>query len=246
MISIVTITKNNYAGLKNTLNSLGGRDNIELEVIIVDANSDDGTAELIRTYSNLNIVHLCESDHGIYDAINKGVKLATKSWVLILNSGDELIIPDLKVLQSLLEDRSNEILGFDCLVNYNGRNFVRSANPALKQKSLPAHCAILARRELYRENLYDTELAYIADVVWIRKAIARYSYTYHSITLSRFNLGGVSNFFPSSNVFVKYINDQYKIGDFRGIVNSIIKFLIQRMMGKGKYLNFYVRKRSKH
>ena len=85
MISVVTITFNNYEELLNTVNSVQG---LPIEHIIVNGGKCEKTANFLKTFTG---IHLSEKDEGISDAFNKGVKLATGDSIVYLNSGDTLI-----------------------------------------------------------------------------------------------------------------------------------------------------------
>lgn len=90
-ISIVTVVLNDRLGLEKTRNSVKGQLNVEIEHIIIDGASSDGTAELAFEYlkdQNINSVVRSERDHGLYDAMNKGVELATGDYIIFLNAGD--------------------------------------------------------------------------------------------------------------------------------------------------------------
>ena len=100
-LSIITINYNNAAGLKKTLDSMAAQTCIDFEHIIVDGASSDGSVEIIREYeqslvSNLsplasNLKWISEQDTGIYNAMNKGVRMAKGEYTLMLNSGDYLV-----------------------------------------------------------------------------------------------------------------------------------------------------------
>ena len=101
-LSIITINYNNAEGLRKTLASVASQTYPNIEHIIVDGASTDGSVEVIREYENqLNITHSTinllwssEPDNGIYDAMNRGIRKATGEYVQILNSGDLLAAPD--------------------------------------------------------------------------------------------------------------------------------------------------------
>lgn len=101
-LSIITINYNNAEGLRKTLASVASQTYPNIEHIIVDGASTDGSVEVIREYENqLNITHSTinllwssEPDNGIYDAMNRGIQRATGDYIQILNSGDLLAAPD--------------------------------------------------------------------------------------------------------------------------------------------------------
>ena len=89
-ITIITVCYNSKDLLSLTLNSVALQDYDDLEYIIIDGKSTDGTLELIESYGNKVSRCLSEHDKGIYDAMNKGVSLSTGDWLLFLNAGDRL------------------------------------------------------------------------------------------------------------------------------------------------------------
>ncbi|MFZ4263226.1 glycosyltransferase family 2 protein [Sphingobacterium sp. HJSM2_6] len=89
-ISIITVVYNNVRDIRYTLESVAKQSYPHIEYIIIDGLSTDGTLEAIEEYK-AKITHLrSEKDNGIYDAMNKGLRMATGDYVLFLNSGDEL------------------------------------------------------------------------------------------------------------------------------------------------------------
>ena len=90
-VSVVTVTKNNAKGLAQTLQSLMPLRHPPAEVLVIDSLSDDATGSVIESHrGKLNIRHVRESDQGIYDAMNKGQRLARSAWLHYLNAGDEV------------------------------------------------------------------------------------------------------------------------------------------------------------
>lgn len=90
-ISVVTVVLNDRSGLEKTRNSVKKQLGVEIEHIIVDGASSDGTAELALEYckdQDIPSIVRSEKDHGLYDAMNKGVELATGDYISFLNAGD--------------------------------------------------------------------------------------------------------------------------------------------------------------
>lgn len=104
-ISIITINFNNAAGLKRTLESIKNLkcpDGIELESIVVDGASRDDSVNVIKSFSDTVTRYISEPDGGIYDAMNKGIKMANGQWLNFMNSGD--IFVDNMVLDSIYKE----------------------------------------------------------------------------------------------------------------------------------------------
>lgn len=91
-LSIITINYNNRTGLERTLQSVENQNTRDFEHVIIDGASTDGSAEDIRKYAENkpNVIWVSEPDSGIYNAMNKGAKLASGEYLLFLNSGDDL------------------------------------------------------------------------------------------------------------------------------------------------------------
>ena len=123
--SIITINYNNAEGLRKTLASVAGQTFRNVEHVIVDGGSTDGSVDVIKEYVNkvermnelavekINVVWSSEKDRGIYNAMNKGISKATGDYVWILNSGDCVAASDtvecmMAVLQHINEERLRE------------------------------------------------------------------------------------------------------------------------------------------
>ena len=145
-ISIVTINYNNAEGLRRTLESVAAQTYHEIEHVIVDGNSTDGSVDIIKDYYHQfeigdlrldNVIWSSEPDNGIYNAINKGICKSTGDYIQILNGGDMLAAPDvtarmiaaLESANSLNTNSLNEdniaILYGNMLKTYDGKKLER-------------------------------------------------------------------------------------------------------------------------
>lgn len=97
-LSIVTINYNNAEGLRKTLASVAAQTYSNIEHVVIDGGSTDGSVEVIKEYVNQCVMHdvlwVSEKDKGIYNAMNKGIRKATGDYCQFLNSGDTLAAPD--------------------------------------------------------------------------------------------------------------------------------------------------------
>ena len=87
-VSIIVVTLNNLKGLKKTLSSCQKQQIINNEVIVIDGASTDGTVAYLNSFSELNNSWVSEKDHGIYNAMNKGLSYAKGKWIIFMNAGD--------------------------------------------------------------------------------------------------------------------------------------------------------------
>ena len=90
LVSIITVVLNGEEHLNKTLNSVINQTYENLEYIVVDGGSTDGTIDNIKKYEDKIDYWVSEKDNGIYDAMNKGIDLATGEWINFMNVGDEL------------------------------------------------------------------------------------------------------------------------------------------------------------
>ncbi len=106
LISVVTVVWNNLPGLLHTVESLSRQTYPEIEHIVVDGDSNDGTKDWLKKYSpNYQMVSVSEEDEGLYDAMNKGVRMASGDLVVFLNSDDTFSSPS--VLSTVASDWSS-------------------------------------------------------------------------------------------------------------------------------------------
>ena len=151
-ISIITVNKNHASGLKRTIESVLMQSSKEYEYIVVDGASTDGSAELKKEYPQISHF-ISEPDSGIYNAMNKGIRLAHGDYCLFLNSGDTLFHKD--VLTDAIK-KNNECGGvsdiFSCRLMLPGKYsyFPRKNYDLLhfQPGSIP-HQSTLIRRELF-------------------------------------------------------------------------------------------------
>ena len=105
-LSIITVNLNNAIGLRKTIESVVNQTFTDFEYIIIDGGSTDGSVDVIREYSEKITYWVNEPDKGIYNAMNKGIKIAKGEYLQFLNSGDFLI--DNRVLKSIFDLERNE------------------------------------------------------------------------------------------------------------------------------------------
>src|ERR1700722_6602734 len=94
LLSVITIVYNNVKGIERTMLSVLSQTYPNIEYIVVDGLSNDGTLGVIMKYENRIAKFSSEKDDGIYDAMNKGLDLATGDYVIFMNSGDEFFDAD--------------------------------------------------------------------------------------------------------------------------------------------------------
>ena len=202
-ISIITITFNSAKSLKRALESVQSQTYTDIEHIIVDGASTDGTKALIETYAKAhkNVRWVSEKDKGIYDALNKGIRMATGDVIGFLHSDDVLYSADsLGQIATAFEDKDVDVVYGD-LQYCHGEKVVRrwksnDFNPrALKYGWMPPHPTVYVRREVYQQvGEYDEWFRISADYDMMLR-IFKAGYTSHYIpeVLVSMEIGGASN-----------------------------------------------------
>lgn len=181
--SIITITYNAQQVLKRTVDSILAQTYPCIEHIIVDGASTDNTLNLANDYAQRsgkannghNIRIVSEPDNGLYDAMNKGIDLATGDYICFMNAGDSY--PDAYTLQDIA-NKANEcpavLYGDTNIVDNNG-NYIRHRRltppehltwRSFRHGMLVCHQAFYARTDIARTTSYDLKYRYSADVDW--------------------------------------------------------------------------------
>ena len=172
-ISIITVVYNSEKYIRRTIESIVGQDYPAIEYIIIDGKSKDTTMQIVNEYRDRIAVIVSEPDKGLYDAMNKGLRLATGSYVLYINSGDALSSPTLlsDIFNNVPAD-SDVIYGDTQITDEDGNilHNRRHRPPEqltwrdYKRGMLVCHQSFIAKRTLCDE--YDTQYRYAADFDW--------------------------------------------------------------------------------
>ena len=184
-ITYVTITYNAAATLRRTLDSILRQDYPHIQHLIIDGASTDDTLRIVDDYiarSNAadnghDVQVTSEPDHGIYDAMNKGLRSATGDYVCFMNAGDFLPADDTvsRIVSSVTLTPLPAVLYGDTDIVDNEGNFLRHRRlcppekltwRSFRQGMLVCHQAFYARVDFAMQNPYDTTFRFSADVDW--------------------------------------------------------------------------------
>jgi len=233
-LSIITINFNNLSGLKRTIESVQNQTWQEFEYIVIDGGSTDGSKEFIESKSENIDYWISEPDKGIYNAINKGIKVATGEYLFFINSGDHFF--DNEVLKV-----NNQYLNFYELIYFNiqivGKEKLEIISYPEKWRfsdlyfKTLCHQAVIIKKELFlRVGLYDENLNIVSDWKFFLLALFKLNCSYNKInnTLSTFYLGGISTKMDSSEEknqvirenFNGYIQDYEELQKYRELLKT--------------------------
>jgi glycosyltransferase involved in cell wall biosynthesis len=200
-ISIITINKNNNIGLKLTINSVISQIKSDIEYIVIDGKSTDGSVEVLHEYSNEIACWKSELDSGIYNAMNKGALLSKGDYLLYLNSGDVLYSENtLNVLcDSISQLPDSDLISGDLqLVNLDGNHQIYSSTEKVDLlfvlERYISHPSTLIKRDFFFQNgAYDESFKIVGDYAFFYSAIQRGSYSKIDLIISTHYMDGVSN-----------------------------------------------------
>lgn len=205
-ISIVTVTLNAGHYLERCIKSVISHNSLNIEFIIWDGGSVDGTLDIIKKYERHIAFWKSEKDSGVYDAMNKAVKVATGDWIYFLGADDallegtEFIVPKFQ--------HPHTIYYGD--ISYSGQRMIREAyNSCRLANENICHQAIFYPRHVF--DLYQYDLKYPVAADWVLNmklwSDKRFKFEYHPYVIADFSDSGIS----SKNKDVKFYEDQLSI-----------------------------------
>ncbi len=178
-ISIITVVYNGEKVLERTIESIRNQTFRDLEYIIIDGNSKDGTKAIIEKYKADISQWISEPDKGLYDAMNKGLRLAKGKYVLFLNAGDQFqekttleqvfrssVIADIYYGETMMVNDANEDIGLRRLKAPEILN-----RESLINGMLVCHQSFIMRREIAPE--YNLRYKIAADYEWMLQCLKR-------------------------------------------------------------------------
>ena len=239
-LSVITIVYNNVKDIERTMLSVINQTYPNIEYIVIDGASTDGTVEKISTYRSKLTHFISEPDKGIYDAMNKGLALASGDYVLFMNSGDELYAPetvaDVFDTAAAADIYYGETEMYD--ENWNSLGQRRHCAPenfswqSFKYGMSISHQAIYIRRSLV--SPYDLNYKYSSDIDWVIKATKNASSIVNThMYVAKYLVGGISKkkHFASLRerfrIFTKYYGLIPNLINHVVIAASLIQFFIR-------------------
>lgn len=236
-ISIITVVYNGADTIKDTIESVLNQSYEDIEYIIIDGLSSDGTQKIVRSYGSKISKFISEKDNGLYDAMNKGIKLATGDVVGILNSDDtytdkfvidnvvkqfqttnvDLVYGDIVIVDALKE---NKIIRY-----YRSKNFKVQD---LKRGIMPGHASVFIKRIWFEKyGYYYTNFEICADFDLLLRFlyIHKLSHSYLPKILVNMKMGGISN----RSLLTKY---KIYLEMKKSILNNNLKFNLFRYLMK--------------
>lgn len=237
-ISVITVTRNCAPLLKRTIDNVTAQDYPQLEYVIIDGASEDNSIDTIRNSSGISN-WISEPDKGIYDAMNKGARIATGEWILFMNAGDTFATPD--TVRKLMEQAATHleadvIYGDVIRCGSEGNDSIKAASDVLKGHRLAfCHQSVMCRRRLLLDTPFDISHRYSADFKFF-KILAKNGKVFRHVNfpVARFDTTGIS-----TRNRAKGLADNMKVvrevdgiaGGLPSILHLLPTYIISRLKG---------------
>ena len=242
MISIITATFNSAKTLKDTIQSVLRQTNKDFEYLIIDGGSTDETIDIVKSYESEfsgRLKWVSEKDQGIYDAMNKGIKMASGDVVGILNSDDYFTSDD------ILQTVDNAFKSHEIDAIYGDIHFIRDGNPQkcvryyssrmfrpfwLRFGFMPAHPSFYCKREIFdKAGLYSLDYKIGADYEMMVRLFKKYRIMsqYINKDFVTMRTGGASNNNVRSRITL--INEDVKACKENGVYTNCLFVMLKFM-----------------
>lgn len=228
-LSIITIVYNNVKDIERTMLSILNQTYPNIEYIVIDGASNDGTLEVIKKYEDSIATLISEKDKGIYDAMNKGLAIATGDYVLFMNSGDEIY--ELETVEKIFASDPNADIyyGETEMYDENWNSLGRRRHQApehftwesFKYGMSISHQAIYIKRSLTEP--YNLQYKYSADIDWIIKIAKKASSIVNThLYVAKYLVGGMSKKKHRESLKERFHIFSHYYGFFSNLINHIV------------------------
>ena len=233
-ISIITVSYNSAGTIRETIDSVLGQDYGNVEYIIVDGLSKDGTQEIVKSYGSRISKFVSEKDKGLYDAMNKGIDMATGDVIGILNSDDLYANP--KILSRISDAFKKPSIG----VVYGDLYYFRSGDPDTPKRLykggefslrrvryglMPPHPTFFIRKDVYLKfGKFDAQYTLSADFDLILRLLGVHKVPFEYIPeiLVKMRLGGASTSSLKRTIIMN--REDVRSCKSHGVKTNLIKF----------------------
>ena len=251
-ISVITTTWNSASTISDTIESVLRQTYSDFEHIIVDGGSTDGTLEIIKSYEpkyDGRLRYISEKDNGIYDAMNKGIRMATGDVVGILNSDD--FYRDKYVLKDIADGIGGHDAVYGDLIYVDDKDTTKDVRKysskgfklwKFKLGLMPAHPSFYCLRKVYDEcGLYVTDLPIAADFDFIIRSMYLHGINakYICRDFISMRVGGVSS--SGFKSYIQSIKDRKKVFRRNGLSTNYALLTVGYLIKIGQLLKFKIK-----
>lgn len=195
LISIITVVYNGARYLEETILSILNQSYPNIEYIVIDGGSTDGTLDIIKRYENDIDYWVSEKDEGIYDAMNKSIKCITGKWILFMGSDDTLFSPYTVELISKYMTSANTIYYGDVIMRPLNKQYCGEISKSKILKKNICHQSIFYPLSVFKKYSYNTKYYIYADYDLNLKCFTNKTIHFQYIpqVIANFNINGISS-----------------------------------------------------
>jgi len=244
-VTIITVCYNRSKTIKESILSVLSQSHNDIEYIIIDGNSNDGTQEIIQRYSGSISKFISEPDNGMYDAINKGLQLATGDIIGLMHSDDEFYDTGVisKIVSKFSELESTEAVYGNgvYITNDENKKIVRNriggefSLKRIKNGWLPLHPTVYIKRScLEKYGLYNLDFKIASDTEFLLRYLYKYKVktTYINEYIVKMKMGGLST---SKSRAMEVLKEDYKIYKFHELF-AFKSVVLKKMRAVKQYI----------
>jgi glycosyltransferase family 2 len=197
LISIITVSYNAVKTIEETILSVLNQTYHNIEYIIIDGGSTDGTIDIIKKYQDRISYWVSEPDKGIYDAMNKGTLKASGEWLNFMNAGDTFY--DEQVLEKVFKDKdwsNTDVIYGDVIIKYSKKEELKKVWPLTQlEKGMPfCHQSSFIKTTLQKQYSFNTNYKICSDYEFFYTLYKKgYRFKYTDIIIAKFLYGGLSS-----------------------------------------------------
>ncbi len=247
-ITVVTICYNSVSDIRATIESVLKQDYTNVEFIVIDGASKDGTVDIIKEYENDIDYWVSEPDNGIFDAMNKGISRSSGDYIFFLNSGDTFVSFD--VLSSIAtvlnnnKDKNNVYCG-GVLLEYNGNSLGQKySKNIISSWYTPPHQATFYPSIALKESRYNDKYRYLGDreLLFNLRKVSKIALIPIHLVVAKYDLSGVSSkrknaikIFKEATIIAKLYGDYSFIVYFKQYLKAYTKYLSSFLLSDKLY-----------
>jgi putative colanic acid biosynthesis glycosyltransferase len=246
LITIVTIVYNGVKDIEDTILSVINQTYENIEYIVIDAGSSDGTVDIIKKYDTQIDYWVSEKDKGIYDGMNKGANLSSGDWLNFMNAGDSFYSQS--VIANLIEYFKDEkvIFGRTKIIDSNNKfwdypdkSISISDLPKWLENKFPNHQSMFFPKKYFQQNKYDLRYSVSADSHYKKKSLRQLGYVFYEGYIANFYIGGVSSK-PNFKELISICHERFERKDFKYryldyaycFIKALIKASLYKIFGE--------------
>lgn len=194
LITVVTVVRNGEKTIQNTIDSIAKQTFDNFEYIIIDGESTDSTTNIIKDNSKSIFKCISEPDNGIYDAMNKGISLASGKWLIFIGADDVLVNNEILSKVSNFLQYENCIYYGDVLLKSSNKRYCGPISTYKLMQQNICHQAIFYPSSLYKKKKYDIHSGLLADYKYnIEVWASSFQFIYIPIIITIFSDTGASS-----------------------------------------------------